>query len=81
MADLLADRDEWMRRAGPFYPGLVALCTLTVAPLPRGLRPNSDDAKRAAKWFPAVGAVLGLALVILCELFLWFGFAPALVAL
>lgn len=80
-SELTAERDEWMRRAGPFYPGLVALCALTVVPWPRGLQPHADDLVRAGKWFPAVGAALGLALAVLCEVLLWMEFTPALVAL
>ena len=78
---LVADRDEWMRRTGPLYPGLVALCALTPVPWPRGLSPSREDLTRAAKWFPAVGATVGLVLVIVCELLLWMGFMPSLVAI
>ena len=81
VSDLTPERDEWMRRMGPFYPGLVALCALTVVPLPRGLTPTREDMLRGAKWFPAVGAASGIALAILCELLLWFGLSPAVVAL
>ena len=78
---LLADRDEWMRRTGPLYPGLVALCALTRVPWPSGLTPSRDDFTRAAKWFPAVGAAIGLSLMMVCEFLLWMEFAPSLVAM
>ncbi|MEM9491906.1 MAG: hypothetical protein AAGC55_22360, partial [Myxococcota bacterium] len=59
MAEVTLDRDEWMRRTGPLYPGLVALCCLTAFPLPSGLRLADDDLARSALWFPVVGGLLG----------------------
>ncbi len=64
------DREEWMRRTGPLYPGLVALRLLTRLPVLRGADPNSEDTGRSAPWFPVVGSlvggvVAGVALVVL----------------
>lgn len=67
-----------MRRLGPLYPGLVALCSLSLVPLPAGLLPTADDRLRAAKWFPAVGALFGASLALLAALLSWWGFVPAL---
>lgn len=55
----ILDRDEWMRRTGPLYPGLVALRELTVLPVLRSVEPTTDDRTRAAPWFPAVGGLVG----------------------
>jgi len=58
----MADRDEWMRRLGPLYPGAVAIRQTTAVRWPGGdLRTTTDDAERAAPWMVVIGAVLGLA--------------------
>lgn len=57
----MADRDEWMRRLGPLYPGAVAIRQTTVMRWPGGLRATTDDSERAAPWMVVVGAVLGVA--------------------
>lgn len=81
VADSILDRDEWMRRTGPFYPGLVALCALTIVPLPQGLSPTRDDLRRSAKWFPVVGAAIGATMAVLAKLLLWLELVPAVVAI
>ena len=59
-----------MRRAGPFFPLLVAATAQTRLPLASDLKPTEDDLARAQPWSPLVGALLGLGL----------GFFAALVA-
>ena len=81
VAEVTLDRDEWMRRRiGLLYPGLVALCRLTVIPLPRGLQPTTDDTIDSAWWFPAVGAALGLVVCSLAWVAMWVGLVPGLAA-
>jgi adenosylcobinamide-GDP ribazoletransferase len=55
----MADRDEWMRRLGPLYPGAVAI-RQTTAMRWGDLRATADDTLRSAPWMVAVGAVLGI---------------------
>lgn len=81
VANVTPERDEWMRRLGPFYPGLVAICSLTAAPLPAGLQPSQDDLLRSATWFPVVGVAVGALLAMVAELLLWCGVVPALAGL
>lgn len=72
------DRDEWMRRSGPLYPGLVALRCLTRLPLPAGLaQPTAEDVQRAAAWFPVVGGLLGGVLAGVLAVGLGLGLVPA----
>jgi len=54
------DRDEWLRRLGPLYPGAVAIRQTTAMPWPGALRATADDSARAAPWMVAVGAVVGI---------------------
>ncbi len=56
----MADRDEWMRRLGPLYPGAVAIRQTTVMRWPSDLRSTIDDAVRAAPWMVIIGGVLGV---------------------
>jgi cobalamin synthase len=56
----VADRDEWMRRLGPLYPGAVAIRQTTVMRWPSDLRATIDDAVRAAPWMVIIGGVLGV---------------------
>ena len=56
---MIADRDEWMRRLGPLYPGAVAIRQTTAMRWPAGLRATAEDAVRAAPWMVVVGAVIG----------------------
>jgi cobalamin synthase len=53
------DREEWMRRLGPLYPGAVAI-RQTTAMRWGDLRATTDDTLRSAPWMVAVGAVLGI---------------------
>jgi adenosylcobinamide-GDP ribazoletransferase len=55
----MADRDEWMRRLGPLYPGAVAIRQTTAMRWPVDLRATADDAVRAAPWMVVIGGVLG----------------------
>lgn len=55
----MADRDEWMRRLGPLYPGAVAVRQTTAMRWPGDLRATADDAVRAAPWMVVVGGALG----------------------
>lgn len=57
----MADRDEWMRRLGPLYPGAVAIRQTTAVRWPSDLRTTSEDAERSAPWVVVIGAVLGVA--------------------
>jgi adenosylcobinamide-GDP ribazoletransferase len=57
----MADRDDWMRRLGPLYPGAVAIRQTTAMPWPGDLRATEDDSVRAAPWMVVVGGVLGVA--------------------
>ncbi len=59
------DRDEWMRKTGPLFPGLVALRQLTTLPMPAGLQATGGDTGRAAPWYPVIGALVGCLLAIL----------------
>ncbi|MCG8420491.1 MAG: adenosylcobinamide-GDP ribazoletransferase [Proteobacteria bacterium] len=81
MAGVTAERDEWMRRTGPLYPGLVALCYLTAVPLPRGLEPTEDDVVRSAVWFPLVGGIAGTVLYSLAQLLRAANLATAVAAI
>ena len=75
------DRDEWMRRSGPLYPGLVAACCLTRLPVPAGLaQPTAADVQRAAVWFPVVGGLLGAALAGVIAVGVGVGLVPAVAA-
>ncbi len=56
----MADRDEWMRRLGPLYPGAVAIRQSTAMRWPGELRSTVDDSERAAPWMVGVGAMLGV---------------------
>lgn len=77
-------RDAWMRRAGPFFGLLVAARAQTRLPLAPELDPTDADRQRGLPWWPAVGALLGLALgfaaAILAELGLAAGVVAALIA-
>ena len=76
----VADRDEWMRRTGPLYPGLVAVKLLTRLPVLRGAEVNAEDTGRAAPWFAVVGGLAGGALAAVAVLVLGFDLVPAIVA-
>lgn len=81
MAEVTLERDEWMRRTGPLYPGLVALCCLSAIPLPRGLEPTGEDIARAAWWFPVVGAGIATSLAALAWFLSAIGLVPGVTAL
>lgn len=72
------DRDEWMRRTGPLYPGIVALRNLTVVRLPRVLEPTEDDLARSAPWFAVIGALVGGILALAAILLLRADLVPAI---
>jgi adenosylcobinamide-GDP ribazoletransferase len=55
------DREQWMRRLGPLYPGAVALRQTTAIRWPGELRATADDSQRSAPWMVAMGAALGVA--------------------
>ncbi len=55
-------RDQWMRRAGPFYPLLVAAREQTRLVFLRDLEPTEIDRRSSLAWSPIVGALLGLGL-------------------
>jgi adenosylcobinamide-GDP ribazoletransferase len=76
--DVVFDRDEWMRRTGPLYPGIVALRNLTVVRLPRALEPTPDDMARSAPWFAVIGAIVGGVLALAAILLLGADLVPAI---
>lgn len=69
-----------MRRAGPFYPGLVALWSLSSVPWPGGVEVRDDDLVRSAPWFPLIGGLVGAVLALLAKVFLGLGWAPVIAA-
>lgn len=75
------DRDEWMRRLGPVYPGLVALARTTALVAPETPRATEADLGRSAAWMIAVGAVVGAAGWLAVKLVIRIGATPALAAL
>jgi cobalamin synthase len=75
------DRDEWMRRLGPVYPGLVALARTTALVAPETPRATEADLGRSAAWVIAVGALVGGAGWIVVKLLVEIGATPALAAL
>ena len=79
-ANPAVDREEWMRRTGPLYPGLVALRLLTRLPVLRGADPSGEDTGRAAPWFPVVGSLVGGVVAALALLILEVELVPAIVA-
>ena len=78
---VVADRDEWMRRLGPVYPGLVALARTTALVPSETPRATEADVGRAAAWVVAVGALIGVAGFLAVELFVKIGATRALAAL
>ena len=59
MIELRASREEWVRRAGPFYVLLVAAGLQTRLPLATGLSSSDDDGPRGALYLPLIGLGLG----------------------
>ena len=77
--EVIFDRDEWMRRTGPLYPGIVALRNLTLLRIPRALEPTADDMSRSAPWFAVIGAIVGGLLALVAVLLLRADLVPAIV--
>jgi cobalamin synthase len=75
------DRDEWMRRLGPVYPGLVALARTTSLVAPETPRETEADLGRAAAWVIAAGAIVGAAAWLTVKVLVKIGATPALAAL
>jgi adenosylcobinamide-GDP ribazoletransferase len=73
----VADRDEWMRRLGPLYPGAVAIRQTTAMRWPADLRATIDDAVRAAPWMVVIGGLIGVAAWLVGWLVGQLGVAPA----
>jgi len=74
------ERDEWMKRTGPFYPLLVAFRLHTRLPVAADLEPTAEDLSRAAPWTIAVAFASGGALAVLAWLLLRTPLVPAIVA-
>jgi hypothetical protein len=72
------DRDEWMRRLGPLYPGAVALRQTTAVRWPAVLDTAGDDRARAAPWMVGLGAAIGACAWSAAWLLGALGAAPAL---
>lgn len=77
----MPDRDEWMRRLGPVYPGLVALARTTALVPPETPRATEADLGRSAVWVIAVGALVGATAWLAVKLLIEIGATPALAAL
>jgi cobalamin synthase len=75
------DRDEWMKRLGPVYPGLVALARTTALVPADTPRATEADLGRAAAWVIAVGVVIGAAAWLAVEIMVRLGATPALAGL
>jgi hypothetical protein len=71
------DRDEWMRRLGPLYPGAVALRQTTALRWPPLLDIAGDDLERSAPWMVGLGAAIGAGAYAAAWLVGWLGAAPA----
>jgi cobalamin synthase len=72
------DRDEWMRRLGPLYPGVVALRQTTAVRWPAILDTAGDDRTRSAPWMVGLGAAIGACAWSAAWLVGWLGAPPAL---
>jgi cobalamin synthase len=75
------DRDEWMKRLGPVYPGLVALARTTSLVAPDVPHEDEGDVGRAAVWVVVVGAVIGIGGWIVVRSLAGLGATPALAGL
>jgi hypothetical protein len=73
-----SERDEWMKRTGPFFPMLVAYKLQTALPVARDLALSPEDSEQAAAWWPVVALVSGLVLSLLAEILLQGALVPAL---
>lgn len=74
------ERDEWMKRTGPFFPLLVAFRMHSRLPVAADLDPTEDDVRRAVPWTLAVGFAVGGALSLVAWLLLRTPLVPAIVA-
>jgi cobalamin synthase len=73
-------RDQWQRRAGPFYSLLVAGKQQTRLPLAKDLEPSSEDVVRSWAWLPIAGLILGCGLAVIASLLLRTALVPIVVA-
>jgi cobalamin synthase len=69
-----------MRRAGPFYPLLVAAQLQTRLPIAASLEPSDEDIDRARPWLPAVGLIWGALLALFAGVLLASALATPIVA-
>ncbi len=76
----VANREEWMRRTGPLYPGIIALRRQTALPILSSTETTDDDLRRAAGWSSLIGAGLGAMLAIVALTFAALDVSPTVAA-
>ncbi len=75
-----AARDEWLRKAGPLYPLIVAAKLQTRLLLVPSLVESADDRERAEPYLPVVAGILGALLYVLYRLLAGFGLPSSVCA-